>query len=63
MSGYVLHPEAYIDLDDIWGFIAEDSLDAADRYARTFTEPLAISSAFLIRGTGGPTLPCDLCGS
>src|SRR5271155_5025873 len=31
MSGYVLHPEAYIDVDDIWEFIAADSLDAADR--------------------------------
>ena len=31
MSGYVLHPEAYTDLDDIWEFIAEDSMDAADR--------------------------------
>lgn len=31
MSGYVLHPEAYADLDDIWGFIAESNLSAADR--------------------------------
>jgi antitoxin ParD1/3/4 len=31
MSGYILHPDAYTDLDDIWEFIAEDSLDAADR--------------------------------
>jgi antitoxin ParD1/3/4/toxin ParE1/3/4 len=31
MSGYILHPEAYTDLDNIWEFIAEDNLDAADR--------------------------------
>ena len=31
MSGYILHPRAYADLDEIWEFIAEDSLDAADR--------------------------------
>jgi len=31
MSGYVLHPEAYADVDDIWEFIAEDNLNAADR--------------------------------
>ena len=31
MSGHALHPEAYTDLDDIRGYIAEDSLDAADR--------------------------------
>ena len=31
MSGHALHPEAYTDLDEIRGYIAEDSLDAADR--------------------------------
>ena len=31
MTGFVLHPEAYSDLDDIWEYIAVDSLDAADR--------------------------------
>ncbi len=31
MSGYVLHPEAYKDLEEVWEYIAESSLDAADR--------------------------------
>lgn len=31
MTGYDFHPEAAVDLDEIWDFIAEDSLDAADR--------------------------------
>jgi plasmid stabilization system protein ParE len=31
MSQYEFHPEAAIDLDEIWDFIAEDSLDAADK--------------------------------
>ncbi len=31
MSGYQLHPEAFTDLDEIWEFIAEDNIDAADR--------------------------------
>ena len=30
MSGFVLHPEAYTDLEEIWEYIAADSLDAAD---------------------------------
>jgi toxin ParE1/3/4 len=30
MSGYALHPEAYADLDDIRGYIAQDNPDAAD---------------------------------
>ena len=31
MSGYVLSREADHDLEDLWNYIAEDSLDAADR--------------------------------
>jgi plasmid stabilization system protein ParE len=31
MSEFVLHPEAYTDLDEIWEHIAADSLEAADR--------------------------------
>jgi plasmid stabilization system protein ParE len=31
MTGYGFHPEAALDLDEIWDFIAEDSLDAADK--------------------------------
>ena len=31
MSGYALHPGAFTDLDEIWDYIAQDSLDAADR--------------------------------
>jgi toxin ParE1/3/4 len=30
MSGFVLHPAAYEDLDEIWEYIAADNLDAAD---------------------------------
>jgi antitoxin ParD1/3/4/toxin ParE1/3/4 len=31
MTGFRFHPEAEIDLNEIWDFIAEDSIDAADR--------------------------------
>ena len=30
MSGFVLHPQAYTDLEEIWEYIAADNLDAAD---------------------------------
>jgi toxin ParE1/3/4 len=30
MSGFVLHPDALADLDEIWEFIAADNLSAAD---------------------------------
>jgi plasmid stabilization system protein ParE len=31
VSAYSFHPDAFADLNDIWEFIAQDSLDAADR--------------------------------
>lgn len=31
MSAYWFHPDAFADLNDIWEFIAQDSVDAADR--------------------------------
>ena len=31
MSGYAFHPEAFTDLNEIWEFIAEDNIDAADQ--------------------------------
>jgi plasmid stabilization system protein ParE len=31
MSGYAFHPEAFADLDQLWEYIAERNLDAADR--------------------------------
>jgi plasmid stabilization system protein ParE len=31
VSDYAFHPDAFADLSDIWDFIAQDSVDAADR--------------------------------
>jgi plasmid stabilization system protein ParE len=31
MSGFVLHPDAFADLEEIWEVIAADSLDTTDR--------------------------------
>jgi plasmid stabilization system protein ParE len=31
VTGFVLHPEAYTDLDEIWEYIAADNVVAADR--------------------------------
>ena len=30
MSGYAFHPEAFTDLDQLWEYIAEHNVDAAD---------------------------------
>ena len=32
MSGYVLGSDAELDLDAIWEYIADDNVDAADRW-------------------------------
>lgn len=32
MTRYVLSKDAYLDLDGIWDYIAEDSIEAADRW-------------------------------
>jgi plasmid stabilization system protein ParE len=40
MSGFVLHPAAFTDLEEIWEFIAADSLDAADRVLEEIFEAL-----------------------
>jgi plasmid stabilization system protein ParE len=34
MTGYVLSADAELDLDEIWEYIAADSIDAADRWIR-----------------------------
>jgi antitoxin ParD1/3/4 len=40
MSTFVLHPAAYADIDDIWEYIAADSLEAADRVREEIFEKI-----------------------
>jgi len=44
MTRYDFHPEARLDLDEIWEFIRVDNLDAADR---TIAEILAAIDALV----------------
>ena len=44
MITYDFHPEAHLDLDEIWEFIATDNIDAADRL---ITEILAAIDALV----------------
>ena len=46
MSGFVLHPEALADLDEIWEFIAADNLDAADRVLSEIREAMHSLASF-----------------
>jgi plasmid stabilization system protein ParE len=52
MSRFVLHPEAYADLNEIWEYIAADNLDAADRVIEEIYE--AITSLVRFPQTGHP---------
>ncbi len=40
MSGFVFHPDAFADLDEIWEFIAADNLSAADRVLEEIHEAI-----------------------
>ena len=63
MSGYVLHPEAYTDIDDIWESSPKINWMPPTGYEKTFTRLLANSCRFRIRATGVPTSPQGLYGS
>ena len=40
MSGFVLHPDALTDLNEIWEYIAAANLDAADRVLEEIYEAI-----------------------
>src|SRR5580698_8463812 len=56
MSGFVLHPEAYADLEEIWEYIAGDNLDAADRVREEIFETMQSLAEFPYIGRSRPDL-------
>ena len=56
MTGYDFHPQAVNDLDEIWGFIAADSLDAADGMIGEILAAIEALVAFPDRGHKRPDL-------
>jgi plasmid stabilization system protein ParE len=56
MSGFVLHPEAYTDLEEIWEYIATYSLDAADRVREEIYDAIQSLAAFPYIGHSRPDL-------
>ena len=56
MSEFVLHPEAYSDLDEIWEYIAADNLDAADRVLDEIYESITSLIRFPHQGHSRPDL-------
>jgi plasmid stabilization system protein ParE len=56
MSQFVLHPEAYTDLNEIWEYIAADNLDAADRVLGEIYEAVGSLVRFPHQGHARPDL-------
>ena len=56
MSFYAFHPEAFIDLDEIWEFVAAENLDAADRLVAEISEAVLQLVAFPHQGHHRPDL-------
>jgi len=56
MTGYDFHPEAAIDLDEIWDFIARDNLDAADKVIADILSSIDALVSFPKQGHKRPDL-------
>jgi toxin ParE1/3/4 len=56
MTGYDFHPEARLDLDEIWEFIRTDNLDAADRMIAEILSAIRALVSFPGQGHRRPDL-------
>jgi antitoxin ParD1/3/4 len=56
VNRFVLHPEAYTDIDEIWEYIASNSPDAADRVIQEIHGAVDSLVAFPHRGHRRPDL-------
>ena len=63
MTGYDFHPQARLDLDDIWDFIRAENLDAADRVIAEILSAIRALVPFPNRATDGRTSPRGPCAS
>jgi toxin ParE1/3/4 len=60
MPSVVLRPRAFVDLADIWAFIAEDSLTHADRFAALIDSQFRALARQPHMGRSRPELAADL---
>ena len=63
MSGHALHPEAYEDLDDIRGYIAQHNPDAADRVITEIFDAIRALVPFPHQATDARTSARGHCAS
>ncbi|MFN0101523.1 MAG: type II toxin-antitoxin system RelE/ParE family toxin [Bryobacteraceae bacterium] len=62
MKRFVLSPDAAQDLDDIWEYIAEDGLDAADRLIGELYDQILALAAMGLK-TAFPRATCPDSGN
>ncbi|MGH9728842.1 MAG: type II toxin-antitoxin system RelE/ParE family toxin [Candidatus Acidiferrales bacterium] len=55
-GGFVLHPEALTDLEEIWEFIAADNLNAADQILQEIHDEILALVPFPQQGHARPDL-------
>ena len=58
MSGYAFHPDAFADLDEIWEYIAQDNIDAADRVLADIQPILRTLAGLATHRTSTPRSDC-----
>lgn len=64
MTGYDFHPEAELDLDEIWDFIAKDNPAAADRVTEDIIADIeALSPSSMAAAARGSWPPFSGAGS
>lgn len=56
MSGFAFHPDALADIDEIWEYLAESNLDAADGVVAEIFDALRTLVAFPYIGHARPDL-------
>jgi toxin ParE1/3/4 len=56
MKKFVLHPEAYVDIDELWDYIAADNIGAADRTREEIYDAIQRLAAFPNQGHKRPDL-------
>lgn len=56
MTGYDFHPQAALDLEEIWDYIAKENVDAADKVIADITAGIAALVPFPNQGHQRPDL-------
>ena len=59
MNEFVLHPQAFADIDEIWEYIAADNLGAADRTREEIYEAIQSLIPFPYIGHTRPDLTAE----